>query len=155
MASLRDVVRYLVSRYPYPGDLTKTRLTKLVYLADWEAVLADHQQLTAIYWYFDHYGPYVPDVFDTAVKDRELEVIEATSAYGTRRLLITAKGNRSDVDVSNLSREDRAILDRVIAETMEMGWNEFLSYVYSTPPIKESKRYTHLDLEDFVTPAAG
>lgn len=33
---LRNVLLYIVKNYPYGDDLTKTRITKLVYLIDWE-----------------------------------------------------------------------------------------------------------------------
>ena len=35
MAKLVDVVGYLCEHYPHKAELSKARLTKMVYLADW------------------------------------------------------------------------------------------------------------------------
>lgn len=31
-----------------------------------------------------------------------------------------------------------------------LSWNQFINYVYDTPPIKESRKYSHLDLTKFI-----
>lgn len=66
MNKLQKIIAYFCIRYPYKGELSKARLTKLVYLADWFSALIDDHQLTDIDWLFNHYGPYVDDVFEVA-----------------------------------------------------------------------------------------
>jgi hypothetical protein len=39
MATLGDVMAYLCEHYPHKDDLSKARLTKLVYLADWKSAI--------------------------------------------------------------------------------------------------------------------
>ena len=65
MSKLVDIAGYLVANYPYPGQLSNARLTKMIYLADWYHTVLTGRRLTEINWYFDHYGPYVKDVFES------------------------------------------------------------------------------------------
>lgn len=66
--TISDVLLYFINKYPYPDELSKTRITKMVYLADLYKTQVIGEQLTEIKWYFDHYGPYVSDVYDAAKK---------------------------------------------------------------------------------------
>jgi len=73
MSKLRDIVAYFCSNYVYKDELSKVRLTKMVYLVDWRSAITDGKQLTRIQWHFNHYGPYVEDVvasikYDSAFK---------------------------------------------------------------------------------------
>jgi hypothetical protein len=53
MARLRDVVAYLCHEYPHKGELSKARLTKMVYLADWRSAIERGSQVTDIEWVFN------------------------------------------------------------------------------------------------------
>ncbi|MFC0274215.1 Panacea domain-containing protein [Metabacillus herbersteinensis] len=44
----------------------------MVYLADWYSALKNGKQLTNIEWYFDHYGPYVVDVYNAVKEDQSI-----------------------------------------------------------------------------------
>lgn len=80
-----SALRYVLKYYPSDGhELTKTRLTKLIYLLDWESALKTGRQVTDINWYFNHYGPFVSDVFDAADDDSELRIVEKVSNFGTK-----------------------------------------------------------------------
>ena len=43
---LEDVILYICKKYPLPDELSKARLTKLVYLVDWETSKRTGKQLT-------------------------------------------------------------------------------------------------------------
>ena len=140
-----NVLRYIVRYYPYGFELTKTRLTKLIYLIDWESSLEVGEQLTDIEWYFNHYGPYVSDVFDTADEDSDLKIVEKVSNFGTKKFLVESKIEKSDLQFE-LTGSEMKIIDKVINKTQSMNWNEFIDYVYSTFPIVKSERYGVLNL---------
>ncbi len=140
-----NVLRYIVRYYPYGFELTKTRLTKLIYLIDWEYSLEVGEQLTDIEWYFNHYGPYVSDVFDTADEDSDLKIVEKVSNFGTKKFLVESKIEKSDLQFE-LTESEMKIIDKVINKTQSMNWNEFIDYVYSTFPIVKSERYGVLNL---------
>ena len=141
-----QVLRYIVKNYPIPEDLTKTRTTKLVYLVDWEMAKRKHRQLTDIEWKFDHFGPFVSDVYDAADKDKELSIVKKTSAFGTTKYIDQSKNDRERLEYPDLDRETQAIINDVIDKTKNLYWNGFIEYVYDTYPIKHVQKYNHLNL---------
>jgi len=141
---LRDVIIYFCKHYPYKDRLSKSRLTKMVYLADWESAYRYGHQITNIKWMFNHYGPYVDDVINAAITDPHLEVVSQRNTFGDVKEVIRLVRNR--VSFNFLNPEDFEILNFIIDETKYMYWNEFIHHVYSTYPIKENMRYSYLDL---------
>jgi len=143
MNKLQSIIAYFCINYPHKGELSKARLTKLVYLTDWYSALVDDKKLTNINWIFNHYGPYVDDVVNNANKSEGFTISKEQTAYGTDKYLIGFKG---DFDESSLSSRERQILDAVIEKTKSLYFNDFINYVYSTYPITSKKRYSELDL---------
>lgn len=143
-----NVVRYLVRHYPNSFELNKTRLTKLVYLVDWKYAQKYQNQVTSIRWKFDHYGPYVSDVIESVVLDKDLLIKESISAFGTTKYTIESNVNKDLLDYELLSETQIKVIDEVIDETKDLYWNDFIEYVYSTYPIVNSTRYSELNLID-------
>ena len=147
MAQTSDVAAYICANYPHKSELSKTRLTKLVYLADWEAAKSAGRQITDIRWFFHNYGPYVDDVIESAKRDDRFKIIKTTNHYGDTKNEIRI---RDGADTKRgLNPRECAIIDNVINETRHMYWNTFIKHVYDTDPIKNSDRYTLLDLVDW------
>ncbi|VEB27317.1 Uncharacterized phage-associated protein [Actinobacillus lignieresii] len=143
MNIIESIVAYLCIHYPYSGELSKTRLTKLVYLADWFSALAFNRQMTNINWVFNHYGPYVDDVIDTVSSNGNFSIEYSLNYYGTERTTISFNGLEENI---NLTEIEQKTLDLVISKTSPMYFNDFIKYVYSTYPIVNSNRYSHLNL---------
>lgn len=143
MNKLIEIIKYICINYPYAKELSNARLTKMIYLADWESSKINGHQITDIRWYFDNYGPYVDDVLNAAIFSEEISVIETENYYGTPKTLITIrplyKNPLIDEDTKN-------ILDKIIESTKFMFWKRFIEYVYETDPIKNNQRYTYLKL---------
>ncbi|MGA4634548.1 Panacea domain-containing protein [Pseudomonas solani] len=129
--------------YPYGSELSKARLTKLVYLADWTSSLADRSQLTNIRWLFNHYGPYVEDVMDAVRSSPYFRVHNTQNNFGSDKQTVSFYGDPSDIE---LSPRDMQILDYVINQTKTMYFKDFIDYVYSTYPVTSNERYSQLDL---------
>src|SRR5439155_24236120 len=132
IAILRDVVLYLCKQYPHKHDLSKARLTKMVYLADWRSAIRRGRQITDIVWQFNHYGPYVDDVVRIARDDPAFEVVQDTNYYGGPKELIRV---RDGTPSPSLDEDEREILDFVIGGTASKSWSDFMRLVYSTYPI--------------------
>jgi uncharacterized phage-associated protein len=148
MKKVKYLLRYIVKNYPYKNELSKTRITKMIYLADWYSALDSGKQLTEIKWFFDHYGPYVPDVFETAKKDRKLKIKQEINAFGNlKEIVVLNDSGFSFFNNKNLSEYAKNILDKVIEDTKNLSWTEFINYIYSSYPIKNSLRYSYLNLE--------
>lgn len=147
---LRNVLLYIVKNYPYGDELTKTRITKLVYLIDWEYTKKYGKQMTEISWYFNHYGPYVSDVLDEADEDTTLSIQNTFSNFGTIKYIIRPKYDRNLIHYEGLDDSEIEIINKVVENTKMLSWNQFINYVYDTPPIKESSKYSYLDLTKFI-----
>ena len=141
-----NVVRYLVRHYPESSELNKTKLTKLVYLIDWKYAQKYRDQVTNIKWKFDHYGPYVSDVIEAVIADKDLSINETYSVFGTAKYIINSNIDKDLLDYGSLTSQQISIIDEVILETKSLYWNDFIDHVYSTYPIVHSERYSDLNL---------
>ncbi len=144
MNKLRSIMAYFCVNYPHKSDLSKARLTKLVYLADWFSALLDGHQMTNIEdWVFNHYGPYVDDVSDIASRDDDFSIVSEKTIYSGDKYVISYQGDEIGDELSN---REKAILDAITSKTKAMYFNDFISYVYSTYPVSSNERYATLDL---------
>lgn len=143
MPTLDDVILYVCKKYPLPDELSKARLTKLVYLADWAAAVKTGKQLTPIRWFFHNFGPYVEDVIESARHSRGLEVVRTENMYGEPKELVRIKKGAPEPKLNN---QEEQILDDVITETKKYYWKDFIKHVYDTYPIANGERYSELDL---------
>lgn len=147
MAELSDVMLYLLQQAGGHRGLPNGRLTKLVYLSDWLSSVQHGRQITAIQWYFDHFGPYVFDVVDTARGEPDrFAVRQSPNPYGSPSTII-ATSSRT-LRPTALTSGDRKTLDHVIETTAGLNWSEFVRLVYSTYPVLASAKYTVLDLPE-------
>ncbi|SDS85875.1 Protein of unknown function [Nocardioides scoriae] len=142
--ALSAAMAYLCVNYPHPEELSNARLTKLVYLADWEAARVLDRQLTPVRWIFNHYGPWVPDIVETAQRDPHFKVVSETNAFGSPKTRITT--TQPEPLLASLAADERAVLDRVMDQTRRLYFGQFIDYVYATYPIKSQQRYATLDL---------
>ena len=142
---IKNILHYLLNEYPYPEDLTKTRITKLVYLVDWKSALSRGKQVSDIEWYFDHYGPYVSDVLDVADDDSTVKIRKTTSAYGGVKYVVEPKNNNTLLPY-DLDEEEKKLVDDVIEDTKNLTWNKFIDFVYATYPVRKKDKYNSLNL---------
>lgn len=143
MSSLRSVIRYICSNYPHSHELSNARLTKMVYLSDWEYARRYNTQITDIQWFFNNYGPYVEDVLNEAKNDPLINVLHTATLYGTPKVQMEYIGSEKDYSLTN---EEKEVIDYVINETKIKYWNSFIKYVYDTFPIRNNPHYSQLNL---------
>ena len=143
MANLKDIVYYLVDKYPHKEHLANARITKMVYLADWYSANVFDKQVSEISWYFDNYGPFVTDVIKMAQNNSDVfSVTEENNYFGATKRVIGTVSTYSPI----LTDSEIQSLNKVIEITKNKTWDQFITYVYSTYPIIVSDRYTNLDL---------
>ena len=148
MNKLKNTILYIIKHYPYEDNLTQTRLIALLYLIDWKNMLQYKKQLTNISWYFDHYGPYSSDIMTEVNNHNDLYVELTKSNFGTEKYLIKSK--KDNLKITDLTKEDTEIIDKIINDTKLLTWNELMTYVYNTKPIKNTKKYTNITLKDYI-----
>lgn len=141
MNKLEKVMAYICQSYPFKDELSDARLTKMVYLTDWFNSILCEEQSTEIVWVFNHYGPYVSDIFDLAENSENFKITYKENAYGNTKAVIYYIGETVELD-----KTSEKIINRVIDKTKSMYFNDFINYVYSTYPIKNNVRYSILDL---------
>jgi hypothetical protein len=143
MADLRDITGYICDHYPNQNDLSKARVAKLIYLADWKFCLERGKQMSTISWIFNHFGPYVDDVEIMALESPYFNIDRTYNIFGERKDLISLK---SRFDFKSLSDDEKTVLDDIINRTASLNWEQFKQLVYSTYPIIVSSRMDQLDL---------
>jgi hypothetical protein len=143
MTKLEAILIYIYKSYPHPNELSKARLVKLIYLADWKHCLEYGYQVSDIKWYYNHYGPFVNEVIEAVQKSKYFDIVSTTNFFNSPKELIRLIG---DVQSQSLTVEERNSLDFIIGKTSKMFWDEFIRLVYSTYPIMVSQKYTFLDL---------
>ncbi|MDD1793924.1 SocA family protein [Enterovibrio sp. ZSDZ42] len=140
-----DIIKYILAVYPHKDDLSASRLTKMLYLADWKSAIQNESQLTNAKWYFNHYGPYVDDFVELAKKDKEIDVIKTWTSFGGQKQLFKLKSDYQNKHY-DLTDQSKEIVNFVIQKTHEKSYEDFIKLVYSTYPIISSSRYDELDL---------
>lgn len=141
MNDLEKIMAYICQTYPFKDELSDARLTKMIYLTDWFHSVLKSKQSTEIVWVFNHYGPYVKDIYNLAQYSKNFVVIEKATVYGNSKAVINYIG-----EPIKLEPTLEKIINRIIDKTKAMYFNDFIDYVYSTYPIKNNDRYSILDL---------
>ena len=145
MDRLESVMAYFIVKYPHKQELSNARLTKLVYLADWFSALTLKKQMTSINWVFNHYGPFVHDIENSAISNPNFEIEAGHNMFGNMKNTIKYNG---DIDDIHLNNNEKTIIQIIIRKTQPLYFNDFIDYVYSTYPIATNERYAQLKLVD-------
>lgn len=149
MADIKELLSYLIKNYPDKSELSKARVTKMVYLCDWKSAIENGKQITNISWYYDNYGPFVRDVIDVATSNPSLfSVSESQNAFGTSKTIVTLK---TDDYSPVLTDDEQKIADHVINITKNKTWSGFIKLVYSTFPVVNSPQYTEMNLPELAS----
>jgi hypothetical protein len=144
MDKLKEIIAYILKQYPIKSELSNARVTKLIYLSDWHQAIKHNRQISPIQWYFDNYGPYVPDVQYKVSECPTLFLQQNTvNMFGSPKTVFILQNPAYE---PSLGEEEKASINHVIAETSKLNWGDFINLIYSTYPIISSERYSKLDL---------
>ncbi len=141
---LHDLMAILYSRISHKADLSKARFTKLVYLVDWKMSQRHGRTISNIEWLFNHYGPYVDDVINLARDSTDFDIIVTRNAYGSIKEQVYFSGDI--YNCNSLDNDEFQVVESVVQETDPLYFNDFIHHVYSTYPVRNSNRYSVLDL---------
>ena len=144
MAALKDVIVYFCKMSKNTEGLSKARLAKLIYLADWKSCILHGRQITSLAWKFNHYGPYVNDIKELVMSSEETFNINSSfTMFGAPKEVISLKNQSLGFD---LTSDEKSILENVLRATEGKNFDQFIKLVYSTYPIVTQERHSHLDL---------
>lgn len=104
-------------------------------------------ELLSLKWLLNHYGPYVDDVVKLARDSTDFNLIITRNAYGSVKERLEFVGSEFTNGV--LDSKELEVIDEVVRETDPSYFNNFINLVYNTYPVKESNKYSILDLPKF------
>lgn len=122
MTQAADVVAYLRSRYSADG-LSRARLRRMAYLADWKSSIERRRQMTDLAWTFGDSGPTCPEA--GRLVEEELS--------GSQQPFFAC--------YHSLTAEDRRLMRFVVGSVMDKDYPEVEKLMYSTFPIFTQERY--------------
>ncbi|ELY77942.1 Panacea domain-containing protein [Natrinema gari] len=140
-AKLNDMIEYLVSHFS-GNALTRTKLVKLLYLADRESYIARDRQISNLNYIKYHYGPYSEDIVDT-LQEMDGDKIRELSGRSSNGTYYRYEAN-SDYEGSTLTREERAILKQVLREFEDTQTKQLVETVYDLDDLDSIEKYTPL-----------
>lgn len=138
------VVRYFVDKYPRRTDLTPVRLEKMIYLADWRAAITTGQQLTTTQWRFDALSATFNDMLrpSTPIDFSSLNQTEQSAG------VLGVFKRHGKAAATELSPDQRAVLDHVIKEVSDLDFEELVGLIYATYPVLSQPEQLYLNLPD-------
>lgn len=145
MADLKMLMAYFCKNYPYKDDISKARLNKMIYLADWKSAIEREMQVSSIRWIYNNYGPYVNEIAELAKQDDWFIIYNTVNDFGHKKNIIYINEYVQDNDITLLEC-DKEYLNYVIKTTHSLNWADFIRLVYSTYPIISSTRKSSLNL---------
>lgn len=144
MSKLTEIIAYICQRTNNSNNLSKARLTKLVYLVDWHSAIKYEEQVSHIKWKYNHYGPYVDDVMKEV--DKKSEIFEQYTEENFYGNLKTVTKLYKPIKYQKLTDEEKKSIQHILNLTSELLWKDFIELVYSTYPIVTREKGEELDL---------
>lgn len=126
--------------------INRTKLAKLLYLADLRAVDEDLPPGSDVEWRWRHYGPY-SDALLAIERDLEaagiLEVSQTQNYYGGREIRLRLSGGDPQIAI-----EPRfaVIVDQIMQECGRLSASQLRDLTYQTPPMQAAQRVGQREL---------
>ena len=130
---VRDVIYYLVNKLGFIES--RTKLVKLLYLADVEAKNKTGNTITGLTYVYHFYGPYSPQIIETALEMDGEEIKEIYNPYFERYEYVKGEQDRE----IKLTEEEIKVLEEIIEEYGKLGTNDIKERAYQTEPMKTAK----------------
>jgi hypothetical protein len=143
-----ELVAYFVNRCQ-GGELGRTRLMKLLYLADYEARRFMGRPLSDITYVWHHYGPYDPAVERTVATLKARDVVtEERVIYPNGHAGYLYSAGPAPFKAYSFSPAEEAILDYVCRQYSRVQLKELLEdIVYQTEPMLKAQERGERDLD--------
>lgn len=117
--------------------LNRTKIAKLLYLADLRAVESGWELFTGCEWRWRHFGPYdnaLLEIEDHLTAQGVIDSIPTTNYYGSPEHRIRAKR----LPVLRVEQEFREILFEVVKECGHLSASSLKDLTYQTPPMADA-----------------
>lgn len=118
------------------GKVTKTKLAKLLYLADFAWFHEHLESMSGMQYRRIAYGP-VPDAFFRALDELEESgkvVIEHKNTDGKDMLLVSESESNKNEKIQTLSTEECALMKKIAAKWKDKNTNEIVNFTHNQLP---------------------
>lgn len=136
----KEIILYLMEKLN--GEITKTRLVKLMYLIDFFAKQELGRKISSIIYNYYYYGPYsdeiVKDIEELKSEGVIVETLGETNKGNTYHLYTLHSISRTYSNFVDM--DERKIADKVILQFGTIDFNKLIEYVYNTGPIRDNKQ---------------
>jgi uncharacterized phage-associated protein len=130
--------------------INRTKLAKLLYLADLAAVESDLPPGTGVEWRWRHYGPYSNALVDVESDLETAKIIRVTATvnyYGRPEKRLRLRDAEPQIEIDN---QFACIIDDVVAKRGNLSASQLRDITYQTAPMISAKakgmREVRLDL---------
>lgn len=143
---LEDVILFLVGQTD--GELSITKLMKLVFLADVEHQQLYGEPLTDAKWVYHHFGPFTATVYDaaTSLEDNDVVVCTIRPAVDGRGRRFAPADRRSPVVTPLMTPKARRVLSNVLRRYESMTVQQIKQIAHDTATMRHAARGDRLDL---------
>ncbi|WP_030771642.1 MULTISPECIES: type II toxin-antitoxin system antitoxin SocA domain-containing protein [unclassified Streptomyces] len=126
--------------------VNRTKLAKLLYLADFEAVDLGCAPGSGVEWRWRHFGPYSDTLRDIEA-DLELagivKRVDTTNFYGTLEVRLTLTGETPQVEIDE---QFAKIVEQIVAEKGRLSATQLKDLTYQTPPMVAAQKLGHREV---------
>ena len=120
----------------FGGDLTPTRIAKLLYLIDLGWVQLNGASLTKLPYVWHKHGPYCPEI-EEALWGLEDEGAIREQSFSGKEYTIYSLAERP---TSQVGSDVERVVRFVVKRFGRMQFKDFIDYVYATPPMAEVQK---------------
>ena len=139
---LEELIKYIVGNHDSDTVLTRTKLMKLLFLADRISKSEFGSKISDTDYIKYHYGPYSETVIDT-LEELDGEGIAEMMGRTSRGKYYQYVPLHASV-TGNLSTEEKRVVDDILETYGDMDTEELVDEVYAMYNLDDVSKYTHL-----------
>lgn len=144
-ARIDDAITYLVQQYTQDTIFTRTKLVKLLYLADKQYRENNPYSITGVAWSKYHYGPYDETIIER-VKTLDNDRIRIVEHVRDTGIQYHHRPSGTSEEYPNLSTEMKRTLDTVLDTYAAMDTTDLVKHICNTPPVETTAKYAPITL---------
>lgn len=142
LSLLEQVILYLVGRLAGGRTLVgRTRIMKLLYLADLVAKYRLGKTITGSRYYYYFFGPYSDEVQNAIISLTAKGLLSDNPVLTNAGQAHDYKANVKETPALPLTKEEKDILDEIIVKFGRRKLEEVVKTAYQTPPMKTARPY--------------
>ncbi len=130
------ILTYLRMNLSKDGKIPKTKLAKLLYLADFAWFYEHLESMSGMQYRKIAYGP-VPDVFFRAIDELEESgkiIIDHKSTVEKDMFLIGESGSNKNEKIKTLSKEENTLMEKIAEKWKNKNTNEIVNFTHNQLP---------------------